>query len=101
MTLTTNLTTKQTQYLKRLAHKLKPVVMLGDAGLSEGVVNETIGRLAHHELIKVRISGMDRQQRFATAQSLAARTDSQLVNTIGNIAILYKAGKRPVIRFPE
>ena len=35
-----NLNNKQKQHLKGLAHPLKPVVMLGNNGLTEGVLAE-------------------------------------------------------------
>ena len=47
-----NLSTKQKQHLKGLAHPLKPVVMLGNNGLTEGVLAEIEQALGHHELIK-------------------------------------------------
>ncbi|STW81867.1 RNA-binding protein YhbY [Klebsiella pneumoniae] len=51
---TMNLSTKQKQHLKGLAHPLKPVVMLGNNGLTEGVLAEIEQALGHHELIKVK-----------------------------------------------
>ena len=54
------LTTKQKQYLKGLAHHLNPVVMLGGNGLTEGVLVEIDNALNHHELIKVKVAGADR-----------------------------------------
>lgn len=48
-----NLSTKQKQHLKGLAHPLKPVVLLGSNGLTEGVLAEIEQALEHHELIKV------------------------------------------------
>lgn len=95
-----SLSSKQKSYLRGLAHKLKPVVMVGDAGISEGVINETDGRLAHHELIKVRISGMDRAQRHENAAELAAQTGSELIHSIGHIVVLYRPGKKPHIKLP-
>ena len=52
---------KQRRYLKGLAHPLKPVVMVGNAGLSEAVLAEIENALAYHELIKVRVSGQKKQ----------------------------------------
>lgn len=49
-----NLSTKQKQHLKGLAHPLKPVVLLGSNGLTEGVLAEIEQALEHHELIKVK-----------------------------------------------
>ena len=96
-----SLSSKQKSHLRGLAHKLKPVVMVGGAGLSEGVINETASSLAHHELIKVRITGMDRKERDDMATTLAKETGSELVNIIGHIAILYRAAKKPQIPLPK
>ena len=59
------LTNKQTQYLKGLAHSLKPVVQLGANGLTEGVIAEIDQALSHHELIKVKIPSDDRNEKNA------------------------------------
>lgn len=68
-----NPTTKQKQYLKGLAHSLKPVVMLGQHGLTEGVLAEIDAALAHHELIKVRVAGEDRETKQLIAKPYCAK----------------------------
>jgi RNA-binding protein len=95
------LSSKQKSYLRGLAHSLKPVVMIGSAGVTEGVLNELHERLAHHELIKVRLGGMDRDDRVQTAQELCQQTQSELVGTIGHIAILYRRGDKAQITLPQ
>ena len=55
------LNNKQKQHLKGLAHPLKPVVMLGNNGLTEGVLAEIELALEHHELIKVKIAAEARE----------------------------------------
>ena len=95
------LTEKQRRHLKGLAHPLKPVVLMGNAGLTEAVVGETQRALLDHELIKVRLPGLDREARDAALQALAQRTESLLVTRIGHIAVLYKANpKVPRIVLP-
>ncbi len=47
---------KQIQYLKSLAHHLNPVVMIGNNGLTEGVLAEIEQSLSYHELIKIKIA---------------------------------------------
>jgi RNA-binding protein len=84
------LTEKQRRHLKGLAHPLKPVILMGNAGLSDGVVAETQRALLDHELIKVRLPGQERTERDALLQSLAERTDSALVTRIGHVAVLYR-----------
>lgn len=85
-----DLTEKQRRHLKGLAHSLKPVILMGNAGLTPGVVGETQRALADHELIKVRLPGLDRTARDSQLQALASQTDSVLVSRIGHVAILYR-----------
>ena len=96
-----SLTTKQKKYLRGLAHELKPVVMIGNAGITEGVLSELDSRLSHHELIKVRISGVDRSERTQMAETLCEKSASDLVDTIGHIAILYRRSNEPSIKLPR
>jgi RNA-binding protein len=96
-----SLTTKQKKYLRGLAHDLKPVVMIGNNGVTDGVLSELTERLAHHELIKVRISGVDRSERLQMAEKLCQSSSSELVTTIGHIAVLYRPGDKPEIKLPK
>jgi RNA-binding protein len=84
------LTEKQRRHLKGLAHPLKPVILMGNAGLTEGVIAETQRALLDHELIKVRLPGQERVERDALLQTLADKTDSALVTRIGHVAVLYR-----------
>lgn len=93
------LTSKQRQYLRGLAHPLDPVVRVGKAGVSESVIAETKKSLESHELIKVRIEADDRK---AAAESLASATDSQIAGVVGKIAILYRGREeKPEIKLPK
>ena len=85
------LSERQRRYLKGLAHSLKPIVRLGNAGLTEAVAAETERALHDHELIKVKAPGGDREGRDALFSALASRTRSALVQRIGNVAVLYRA----------
>jgi RNA-binding protein len=92
------LTSKQRQYLRGLAHPLAPVVRVGKAGLSESVIAETKKALESHELIKVRIESEDRK---AAAQTLASATDAQIAGVVGKVAILYREREEePEIKLP-
>ena len=84
------LSERQRRHLRGLAHPLKPVVRLGNAGLTEAVARETARALADHELIKVKAPGGDREARDALFEALATRTASALVHRIGNVAVLYR-----------
>jgi RNA-binding protein len=85
-----DLTEKQRKHLRGLAHALKPVILLGGSGLTEGVTKETARALHDHELIKVKAPGGNREARDALFSDLAQRTGSALVHRIGNVAVLYR-----------
>jgi RNA-binding protein len=84
------LTERQRRHLRGLAHALKPVIRLGNAGLTPAVVAETARALEDHELIKVKAAGADREARDALFAALARDTGSALVNRIGHVAVLYR-----------
>jgi len=84
------LTEKQKRHLRGLGHKLKPVVMIGAGGFSAAVRNELDLSLTRHELLKVRLSVGEREARDALILRLCAETAAQLVQRIGNIALLYR-----------
>lgn len=85
------LSVKQRQYLKGLAHSLDPVVMIGDKGLTNRVISEISNSLKAHELIKIRIFGDDRQARADLIEQICNATDALLVQHIGKLLVLYKA----------
>jgi len=96
-----SLTVSQCKYLKGLGHGLKPLVLIGSGGLSKRVVAEVDSTLDHHELIKVRVRSGDRKERDALIQDLVGRSSAQLVQRIGNVALLYRAAEKPTIVLPS
>ncbi len=96
-----SLTSKQKRHLRALAHTLKPVVMVGNAGITDGVISEIDGRLLHHELIKIRLAGMARDDRAAAIDEICRKTHSELVNNIGHIGVFYRASKQKLIVLPK
>ena len=94
------LTGKQKQYLKSLAHHLSPVVMLGGNGLTEGVLAEIDLSLSHHELIKVKISGLDRETKLIV-NAIVRETGAAEVQTIGHVLVLYRPSEENKISLPR
>ena len=97
----TILSTKQKQFLKGLAHHLSPVVMLGGNGLTEGVLAEIDNELNHHELIKVKIAGADRETKQLIIDAIVRETQSSNVQTIGHILVLYRPSEEGKIQLPR
>lgn len=93
------LTVKQKQYLKGLAHPLEPVVMIGDKGLTDGVLKEINVNLLAHELIKIRVFGDDRKLRTHMIHQICEASGAELVQHIGKLLVMYKAHpKKPKIK---
>jgi RNA-binding protein len=89
----------QRTYLRGLAHHLKPVVQVGQAGITEAVLEAVEQALADHELIKVRLHKPEDKK--ALAAELAARSGAELCGILGHLAILYRAHpEEPRIALP-
>ncbi|WP_194757360.1 ribosome assembly RNA-binding protein YhbY [Aliidiomarina indica] len=95
------LNNKQKQFLKGLAHPLKPVVLLGANGLTEGVIAEIDGALEHHELIKVKVPDEDRELRTAIYEAIARETAASQVQVIGKTLVLYRPAREPKLKLPK
>jgi len=96
-----NLSTKQKQHLKGLAHPLKPVVMIGGNGLTEGVLAEIESALEHHELIKVKVASEDRETKQLIVKAIVRETKASNVQVIGKTLVLYRPSKESKISLPR
>ncbi|MFT4925204.1 MAG: RNA-binding protein [Phenylobacterium sp.] len=96
-----NLSKKQIQHLRGVAHDLKPVVLLGSNGLTEAVVAEIDLALNHHELIKIKVVAEDRETKALIIEAIVRETGALKVHTIGNMLVLYKASPEQKITIPR
>jgi RNA-binding protein len=85
---------QQRQYLKGLAHPLKPVVFVGKAGLSTELAEAANLALEDHELIKLKFND-HKDRKNVLADAICRQTASQLVGLIGHVAILYRPARNP------
>lgn len=96
------LTSSQTRYLRSLAHDLSPVVMLGNKGASEAVVKELGQALDIHELVKVKLSGGDKNERQVQIDVLTQGTGAQTIHQIGHVVVLFRRNAdEPKIALPR
>ena len=96
-----NVTNKQKQYLKGLAHSLKPIVQLGANGFTEGVLAEIDSALTHHELIKVKIPSDDREEKSLIMDAIVRETKAIKLQVIGHVIVLYRASHDNKIELPR
>jgi len=83
--------------LRAAAHPLKPVVLIGDKGLSAAVLQEIDRNLSAHGLIKVRAGGEDRATRDELLYQICGELSCAPVHHLGKIFILF----RPTERDPD
>jgi RNA-binding protein len=96
------LSEKQKKYLRRLAHPMSPIVMIGNAGLTDGVANELERALLDHELVNVSARVGERALRDAALDDLAVRTQSEIVQRVGHVGVFYRRRKElPKILIPD
>ena len=81
---------KKRSELRAEAHKLTPVVIIGDKGLTDEVVAEIDRSLRTHELIKVRAGGSDREARGAWLAAICERLHALPVQQIGKVFVIYR-----------
>ena len=88
------LTSKQRRNLEKIAHDIEPVVIVGAAGVTDGVIKMVQTSLDAHELIKIKFNEYKDEKTELTGKICTA-TDAPLVRIIGNRSILYKQAEKP------
>ena len=86
--------TQKKQY-RTIGHKLNPVVIVAERGLTESVALELDRALGDHELIKVKLAFGDPKTRKQFAEELCEKHQAQLVQCIGKMILIYRAAKNP------
>lgn len=81
--------------LRARSHALKPTVLLGQHGLTAPVMAAIEEALSAHELIKIRLRGIERDAREDTIIAITTATGADVVNVIGHILTLFRARPAP------
>jgi len=85
-----NLSNVEKKALRKKAYSLKPVVMIGQYGLTDAVLAEVDIALNAHKLIKVRIRGVDKNKRTEQCAQIENQLNAEVVHQIGGITVLYR-----------
>ncbi len=89
------LSTARKKELRAIGHKLNPVVIVSENGLTEGVLAELDRALNDHELIKVKFAITERDDRKELIEAMVAKTGAELAQTIGKMALIFRPAKKP------
>lgn len=98
-----SLTSKQRAHLRRLAHHLKPVILVGSDGVTDAVVGSVEEAFNTRELLKMKLQeSAPLDARKAADHIVAALADVHPVQTIGRTSVLYRRHpENPEIRLPK
>ena len=94
MTTLTTLSSQARSALRSAAHGLRPVVMIGDQGLTESVLKEIDVALKAHELIKIKTGGQDRPEREEILTKICEHAGCEPVHHLGKTLIVYRQGTK-------
>ena len=89
------ITGKQRSILKKLAHELKPTVMIGKEELTPAVLSSIDAYLSAHELVKVQIQEGAILDPKETANEVAEELGAEFVQAIGRKFVLYRQASDP------
>ena len=84
-----DLSTRQIRQLKKQAHGIRPRVQIGKNGINEDIISNIDKILHDHELIKIKYLEHKTQRNNLTA-IISEKTDSKIIDMIGNTAILFR-----------
>ena len=76
--------------LKKKAYSLKPIIIIGQNGLTDAVINEIDVALNAHELIKVRAKGSDKDERAEQCLEMQEKLNADIIHRIGFVTVLYR-----------
>ena len=76
--------------LRKNSYSLKPVVIIGQNGLSQSVIAEIDASLNAHELIKIRIREPNKNKRDEQCLQIQKNLGAEIIHQIGFIVVFYR-----------
>ncbi len=95
------LSNNQKKYLRGLAHHLNPIIIIGSNGITNALMEELDNTLEHHELLKIKITLGDRDEREEMIQFILSQTQALLVQTIGKTCVIYRQREETELPLPK
>ncbi len=96
-----SLSVSQRLELKGRAHALKPIVIIGNAGLTPSVLDEIERSLKSHDLLKIRVMNDDREARETMLQEICEKLKAGPVQHIGKMLVVYRPLEIPIAKAPK
>jgi RNA-binding protein len=83
------------KHLRTIGHQLRPIVMVSERGISEGISLELERALEDHELIKVKLAVAEPAARRELATAICEQHRAELVQAVGKVILLFRAAQKP------
>lgn len=96
-----SLSVSQRLELKARAHALKPVVIIGNAGLTPAVLDEIERSLKSHDLLKIKVMHDEREVREAMLREICTLLKAAAVQHIGKTLVIYRPLEAPIAKVPK
>ena len=99
---TMKLTNNQKKHLRSLAHDLRPIVMVGQNGLSDAVLAELESTMPKHELLKIKVRVNNHEEKQKIVDEIINFSSAALVQVIGGVLVIYRPfDENPSIILPR
>lgn len=95
------LTKSQIKFLRGIGHNINPMLMVGQNGITESVMEELEKTLEHHEILKIKLSVGDRTVRQEIIQHILQKTGAALVQSIGKTCLIYRKSEESDFELPK
>lgn len=81
---------KQKRFLRSKAHQIEPTFQVGKSGVNVNMVAQLNDILEKRELIKIHVLQNNFDDKDDLAQTISEATESEIVQVIGSMIVLYK-----------
>jgi len=95
------LTKSQIKFLRGIGHNINPMLMVGQNGITESVMEELEKTLEHHEILKIKLGVGDRTVRQEIIQHILQKTGAELVQSIGKTCLIYRKSEESDFELPK
>jgi RNA-binding protein len=85
----TTLSNNQKKFLRKLAHDLNPVIMIGQNGLTQNVIDEMLLTMEKHELLKLKVR-VEKDEKQSTIDKILEVSKAEIIQVVGNVVVIYK-----------
>ncbi|QKI88864.1 ribosome assembly RNA-binding protein YhbY [Thiomicrorhabdus xiamenensis] len=97
----TALSPNQLKFLRSIAHNIKPMLIIGSNGLTDSLMAELDSTLSHHELLKIKISYGEREDRKSIVEHILQQTGALHVQTIGKTCVIFRPNEETELPLPR